>query len=78
MVEILLLHRTTDPEILETAIGLASAYGCCNAGAIILLARQLTRPESTPEPLADLGHLARFGRPPGDVTHYDQLRTAAC
>ncbi len=74
LLEVLLMHRDVDAEVVHTAVGLALEYGCYDSGAIALLLRQLRIKEPEAAPLVDLGVLRRYERPADkDFGLYDQL-----
>lgn len=73
LLAVLMLHRESDAELVETAVGLALAHGSYDAGAVAVLLRQLKEPARQTTPLPDLGALARFSRPMSTVNDYDAL-----
>lgn len=76
LVKVLMLHREEHGELVHVAVGLALEYGCCDAGAISTLLRQLVTGDRKVPPLGDLGALARYERPAPDLCSYDQLLSA--
>jgi transposase len=74
LLDVLMLHREARSEDVHTAVKLALAHHCFDAGAVSVLLRQLQRFEAAPEVLGDLGELARYDRPaPTDLSAYDSL-----
>lgn len=74
MVDVLMLHRDHEGLDVNHAVSMALELGCCEAGAIAVLVRQLELPEIEAEPLRDLGHLGAFGSEPSDdMSAYDLL-----
>jgi hypothetical protein len=74
LLEVLLMHRESEAEAIQTAVELALEYGCHDSGAIALLLRQLQVTEPEAAPLVDLGLLSRYERPADrDFGQYDQL-----
>jgi transposase len=79
LIGVMLLYRNADREAVTSAVGLALSYGCYDAGAIATLLRQLQAADRRVEPLRDLGSLAQYERPTGDLSEYDLLlQQAAC
>jgi len=78
MIDVLLLHREACHEIVQTAVGLAIAYGTCDAGAVSALVRQLQISDRKAPPLTGVEHLAEYGRPAlADLSQYDLLARSA-
>ena len=78
LLDVLLLHRIAPAEDIHMAITLALEHGCCDAGSIGVLLRQLQANEEPPEPLTDLGPLQRYERPARlDFGGYDTLLSAS-
>ena len=78
MLEVVLLHRSARTEDVHTAVALALEYGCCDAGAVSVVLRQLQCSQQAATPLAELGPLARYERPPRqDFSGYDRLLAGA-
>lgn len=73
MIDVLLLHREGPVEDVHTAVGLALEYGCCDAGAVRVLLRQLCTATNIPERLQGLGALSVYDRPVGDLSAYNGL-----
>ncbi len=74
LVEVLMLHRSQPAIEVHQAVAMALELGCCEAGAIAVLLRQLKTPEVTPPPLEALGALAEHGTPANtDLSPYDAL-----
>ena len=74
LLEVLLMHRDADADLVHTAVGLALEYGCYDSGAIALLLRQLQVTEPEAAALIDLGMLSQYERPADrDFGQYDQL-----
>lgn len=76
MLAVMMLHREIAADAVHVAVELAIERGCFDAGAVAVLARQLTRaPEPAVTRLDDLGELARYERPVASLDDYDQLLT---
>ena len=75
MVDVLFLLRKHPAEDVHAAVHMALGLGCCDAGAIAVLVRQLRVPEVERVPLSDdLGELGRVGTPStADLACYDDL-----
>jgi len=74
MVDVLMLLRDHAALDVTHAASMALELGCCEAGAIAVLVRQLELPDVEAEPLRDLGHLGAFGTPASDdMSAYDLL-----
>jgi hypothetical protein len=74
LLDVLMLHRVARAENVHVAVALALEYGCCDAGAIGVLLRQLQKSDEPPKPLDDLGPLERYERPArNDFASYDEL-----
>lgn len=75
MVDVLFLLRDHSADDVHTAVSMALGLGCCDAGAIAVLVRQLQVPEVERVPLGDdLGELGRVGTPAtADLACYDDL-----
>lgn len=71
LIDVLLLHRDHSADAVTAAITAALQRGGCDFAAIRLLARG--REIGVSPPLVDVGALARFDRPCGDVSTYDRL-----
>ena len=71
-----MMHREWPSDEVHRAVERALDYGCYDAGAIAVLLRQQTAQEPSAAPLADLGILARYERPPTSLGEYDQLLRA--
>lgn len=74
LVEVLMLHREHAAEIVHVAVSLSLELGCCDAGAVAVLLRQLAVDERPVAPLSDIGDLARYGQAANaDMSNYDAL-----
>ena len=75
MVDVVLLHRQHPAVDMATGVEMALGLGCCDAGAIAVLVRQLRFPDEPRTPLEDLGPLAAIGTPAtaADLNPYDGL-----
>ena len=73
LVDVLMLHRAAPRDAVDSAVGLALAYGCLDSAAIQLLLHQLQNGERRPAPLDDLGELHRYERPAASLHDYDAL-----
>ena len=76
LLDVLMMHREWPSDEVHRAVERALDYGCYDAGAIAVLLRQQTAQEPSAAPLADLGILARYERPPTSLGEYDQLLRA--
>ena len=76
LIDVLMMHRRWPSNEVHQAVHRALEYGCYDAGAIAVLVRQQTAQEPDSAPLADLGLLARYERPPSSLGDYDQLLQA--
>jgi len=78
MIDVLLLHRDASQDIVDTAVGLALAYGTCDAGAVAALVRQLQISDRKHAPLTGVDHLSTHDRPAAtDLSQYDLLAWSA-
>ena len=75
LLAVLMLHRDYTAEEVLVAVELSLEHGCFDAGAISVLARQLTEPESAHQPLTDLGKLQAYDRPAASLDDYNALLT---
>jgi NADH:ubiquinone oxidoreductase subunit E len=74
LVEVLMLHRSHPTADVHFAVAMALELGCCDAGAIAVLVRQLHTPDVTAERLEALGELDQHGQPvSSDLRAYDRL-----
>jgi hypothetical protein len=74
LIDVLLLHRTHGTDEVHQAVAMALQLGCCEAGAIAVLVRQLTTPTRPTVPLGDLGELDQYGtEATDDMSSYDGL-----
>jgi len=74
LLDVLLLHRTHAAKEVHQAVAMALQLGCCEAGAIAVLVRQLTTPSRRAVPLGDLGELDQYGtEATDDMSSYDGL-----
>jgi len=75
MIEVLLLHRVHEVEVVRRAVDQALEANAIDHGAVALFARHLARAEEAafvPAPL-DVGELCRYDRPVPETTLYDEL-----
>ncbi|MGZ8802869.1 MAG: IS21 family transposase [Mycobacterium sp.] len=70
----LLAHRTMPATALRAAMDRAVASGCLDPETVLIDARRAT---SAPAPVALIGALARYDRPPPSLTDYDDLLTGS-
>jgi transposase len=75
MLTVLMMHREAPPDEVLVAVELAMEHGCCDAGAISVLLRQLRDDERVAKPLQGLGALKCYDRPMSGLADYDQLLT---
>ncbi len=74
MIHVLMLHRIHPSADVHQAVEMALDLGCCDAGAIAVLLRQLGAPSEVIEPLQGLGELDHFGTEVSDdMSPYDRL-----
>lgn len=74
MLDVLLLHRSSEPSDVHQAVETALELGCIDGGAIGVLLRQLQVPDEPVAPLTGLGLLAEIGVPAdADLGVYDSL-----
>ncbi len=74
LVDVVILHRTHSSDDVHQAVSMALQLGCCEAGAIAVLLRQLTVPVHAVQPLGGLGDLDTFGTEVSDdMSPYDRL-----
>lgn len=71
IVEVVMLCRDHDPEVVELAVRGALAAGAIDGRAVALLIDRRTRPPATAIKLPD--RLARHERPAPTLGEYDQL-----
>ena len=74
LIAILLAHRTMAAAALITAMNRAVASGCLDPETVLIDARRDTTPLA---PVAAIGALARYDRPPPSLTDYDDLLTGS-
>lgn len=75
MVDILLNHRDCSIDLLSRSLQKAYEGGSLSADSISMIIRQFTTSTEVVKPLDDIGALARYDRPIGEITQYDQLLT---
>ena len=75
MLCILMMHREFTPDEVLVAVELALEHGCYDPGAVSVLLRQITTQDKAPDPLRDLGELAKYDRPIQGTADYDRLLT---
>ena len=74
LVDVVLMHRSHPSADVHQAVSMALDLGCCEAGAIAVLIRQLTVPTIPVQPLDELGDLDVFGTDVSDdMSPYDRL-----
>jgi transposase len=74
LIEVLMLLRQAPREEVHASVEQALSLGLADAYAIaVILRHRRMGEEVAPGPLADLGALAVYERPAGDVRHYDAL-----
>ena len=76
-IEVLLLHRKHDREVVESAVDCALEIGTCDPGTVALIATQLIAPPRAEAAVIDVGDLRRYDRPAADVSAYDALLNQA-
>ena len=74
LIAVLLAHRTMSATALITAMDRAVFSGCLDPETVLIDARRHT---SAPAPVAPIGALARYDRPPPSLTDYDDLLTGS-
>jgi hypothetical protein len=74
LIGILLAHRTMAAAALIAAMDRAVASGCLDPETVLIDARRDT---TAPAPLAAIGALARYDRPPPSLADYDDLLTGS-
>ena len=74
LIAILLAHRTMAVAALITAMDRAVASGCLDPETVLIDARRHSTPLT---PVAAIGGLARYDRPPPSLTDYDDLLTGS-
>jgi transposase len=74
LIGILLAHRTMAAGALITAMDRAVASGCLDPETVLIDARRHSAPLA---PVAAIGPLARYDRPPPSLTDYDDLLTGS-
>ena len=74
LIGILLAHRTMPTAALIAAMDRAVASGCLDPETVIIDARRDMSPLA---PVAAIGALARYDRPPPSLTDYDDLLTGS-
>ncbi|TPG37102.1 IS21 family transposase [Mycolicibacterium hodleri] len=74
LIAILLAHRTMPAASLITAMDRAVASGCLDPETVIIDARRVMAPLA---PVAAIGALARYDRPPPTLADYDDLLTGS-
>jgi transposase len=74
LIAILLAHRTVTAAALITAMDRAVASGCLDPETVLIDARRHASPLA---PVAAIGSLARYDRPPPSLTDYDDLLTGS-
>lgn len=74
MVEILLLHRIHNIQIVRQAVDTALEIGALDPGTVALLARRAeSGTEQLPDGLIEVGDLNRYDRPVLEIAGYDAL-----
>ena len=74
LIAVLLAHRTMPAAMLAAAMDRAVASGCLDPETVLIDARRHT---GAPAPVATIGALARYDRPPPSLTDYDDLLTGS-
>jgi transposase len=77
LIEVLLLYRTHDKEVMAAAIAAALEVGAFDPQAIALLARHRAQPLEAHQLALDVGDLSRYDRPEPDTRAYEVLTGTA-
>lgn len=77
LIEVLLLYRAHDREVMASAIASALQVGAIDPQAIALLARHRAQPLEAHQLALDVGDLSRYDRPEPDTHAYEALTGTA-
>jgi hypothetical protein len=77
LIQVLLLYRAHDREVMASAIASALQVGAIDPQAIALLARHRAQPLEAHQLALDVGELSRYDRPEPDTHAYEALTGTA-